>query len=237
MNVEMNNFFKQSEAMINRTLDNQYIGITIKVLLGLYAAVAAPKLSRTSAKLLDNIFVRISVAFLIVYMATKDITISLLIGTIFIISLQTSNKYKLYETSLSVAEANKTSWLPSAKSPINTNVVGDNLNDGEDINNLVDSVNDENINGLSKDEVQIMRNAEPSQNLEAFVENIEGAEVPTLVKTAFTTDLNLSDAQSGKVPSSNQRSCQKSFENQHCIQGLDTNMPDGFNDTRPINNF
>ena len=30
----MNNFFKQSEAMINRTLDNQYIGITIKVLLG-----------------------------------------------------------------------------------------------------------------------------------------------------------------------------------------------------------
>ena len=67
MTEELTKQFKQVEVIINRSLANPYINTTIKVLLGLYAAMAAPKLSKTASKLMDNVFVRIGFAFLIVY--------------------------------------------------------------------------------------------------------------------------------------------------------------------------
>ena len=59
------NIITETETVLNRTLDNVYINTTIKVLLGLYAAFAAPKLPPTLVNLMDNIFVRIGFAFTI----------------------------------------------------------------------------------------------------------------------------------------------------------------------------
>ena len=54
------------ETVLNRSLDNVYISTTIKVLIGLYAAFAAPKLPPSLVDLMDNIIVRVAFAFVIV---------------------------------------------------------------------------------------------------------------------------------------------------------------------------
>ena len=72
--------FGNFEKVLNRTLDNQNINITIKILLGLYAALAAPKLPPSLANLIDNTFSRIGFAFIIVYMATRDPGIAILVA-------------------------------------------------------------------------------------------------------------------------------------------------------------
>jgi hypothetical protein len=64
---------------------------------------------------MDNIFVRIGIAFLIVFMALRDPSLALIIAVAFIISLQTANKLRLINTDLSSALPGETSWLPSAK--------------------------------------------------------------------------------------------------------------------------
>ena len=74
-----------SETVLNRGLDNVYISTTIKVLIGLYAAFAAPKLPPTLVSLMDNVLVRIGFAFVIVLTATRDPSIALMIAIAFII--------------------------------------------------------------------------------------------------------------------------------------------------------
>ena len=104
-----------SEKVLNRALDNVYISTAIKVFIGLYAAFAAPKLPPSLVNLMDNTLVRIVFAFVIVLTATRDPSIAILIAIAFIITLQTANKYRLINTSLSVSDPGESSWLPSAK--------------------------------------------------------------------------------------------------------------------------
>ena len=47
--------------------------------------------------------------------------------------------------------------------------------------------------------------------------------------TDFTSADQLNNSQSNEVPNVDQNSCIKTFNNQHCIQGLEQNSPDGFN--------
>ena len=103
------------ETVLNRSLDNVYISTTIKVLIGLYAAFAAPKLPPSLVDLMDNILVRVAFAFVIVLTATRDPSIALMIAIAFIVTLQTANKFRLMGTELSVSAPGQTSWLPSAK--------------------------------------------------------------------------------------------------------------------------
>lgn len=105
----------KGEGIFNRTLDNTYINTSLKVFLALYAALAAPKLSPNLLDLFDNIFVRIAFAFLIVFMASRDPSMALMIALAFVITLQTTNKLRLYNSDLSVASPGELSWLPSAK--------------------------------------------------------------------------------------------------------------------------
>ena len=219
-NVEnmANNLLKNSETILNRALDNNYINVSLKILLGLYAALVAPKLSPSLANLMDNTVVRILVAFVIVFMATRDPGLALLISVAFIITLQTANKLRLYNTSLSNSLPNETSWLPSAK-----NVVDETNNNNEN--------NNENDNDNNND--NIVTYSEPSQNLNT-IENLEGANIVDTLEgspldTDFTSADQLNNSQSNEVPNVDQNSCIKTFNNQHCIQGLEQNSPDGFN--------
>uniref|UniRef100_A0A6C0EHN5 Uncharacterized protein n=1 Tax=viral metagenome TaxID=1070528 RepID=A0A6C0EHN5_9ZZZZ len=206
----VNDLLKNTESILNRGLENKYISLTLKILLGLYAALVAPKLSPTLANLIDNTFVRIIFAFVIVFMATRDPGLALLISVAFIITLQTANRLRLYNTSLSKSLPNQTSWLPSAK---NT--------EQED---------------ATKNEEQREREEEgdePSHNL-SIIENLEGANIVDTLEgspldTEFTTADQFNNAQNNEVTGADQDSCIKTFENQHCIQGLEQNSPNGFN--------
>ncbi len=111
----VNDLVENTETVLNRGLDNVYISTTIKVLIGLYAAFAAPKLPASLVDLMDNILVRIGFAFVIVLVATRDPSIALMIAIAFIVTLQTANKLRLFNTELSVAAPGQSSWLPSAK--------------------------------------------------------------------------------------------------------------------------
>ena len=110
-----NPIIKSVEKVLNRALDNVYLNTALKVFLILYAALAAPKFPPKLAFLMDNVFVRIGVSFLIVFMAIRDPGIALMIAVAFVITLQTANKLRLMDGSLSQALPGESSWLPSAK--------------------------------------------------------------------------------------------------------------------------
>ena len=86
-----------AEKVLNRGLDNVYINTALKVFIGLYAAFAAPKLPPSLVNLMDNVLVRISFAFIIVFMAVRDPSIAIMVAVAFIITLQTANKYRVYQ--------------------------------------------------------------------------------------------------------------------------------------------
>lgn len=207
-----------SENVLNRALDNPYISTTLKVFLGLYAAFAAPQLPKSLANMMDHTVVRIVFAFLIVFMATRDPSLALMIAVAFIITLQTANKFRLYNTSLSRASAGEVSWLPSVNNVTSENVVEV---EGEAEMPVVN-------------EARTAEQSLISDNLNTVVENMEGAEVPNSVENAssvenvFTSEQQFNDAQSDNVPGANQESCVKSWGNQHCVQGLEENSPSGY---------
>lgn len=109
------NFIAEAEQILDRGLSNIYIATSIKVFLGLYAALAAPKLPKVLLELMNNIVVRVIWAAVIVVMATKDPSIAIITAIAFIVTLEAGNKMKLYDTSASLSNAGETSWLPSAK--------------------------------------------------------------------------------------------------------------------------
>ena len=110
---------KETEKILNKGLGNPYINTTLKVCIGLYAALAAPQLPPSIILLLDNTIVRVIWAFLIIFLALGDPGIALMVAVAFIVTLQLANKYKLIDSSLSVSESGRnTSWLPSAKNVI-----------------------------------------------------------------------------------------------------------------------
>ena len=102
---------------------------------------------------------------------------------------------------------------------------------------MVDETNNNNENNNENDNDNnndnIVTYSEPSQNLNT-IENLEGANIVDTLEgspldTDFTSADQLNNSQSNEVPNVDQNSCIKTFNNQHCIQGLEQNSPDGFN--------
>ena len=151
MSVEnsLQEVISQIESVLNSGLDNIYINTGIKVFLGLYAAFAAPALPPKLVFLMDNVLVRIVVAFVIILMATRDPSLALIMAIAFIMTLQTANKLRLIDTSMSYSEPGESSWLPSAKENNNVNELEKDV--GSDIDSDSDSDSDSD-NELDKDE-------------------------------------------------------------------------------------
>lgn len=202
-------FISQSENVLNAGLDNIWISTAIKVFLGLYAALAGPRLSPTLLNMFDNVFVRIVVAFVIVFIALKDPTIAIMLAIAFIITLQTANKLRLINTDLSVSLPGETTWLPSAKFQEVPILPHHEKSPQEDI--------------------EIMKAAELTHNLtETIVEPMPSDPTDLLnTNTAFTSQVQFLDAQDNRVPGSDQLSCVQTVANQHCIQGIQTDIPNG----------
>ena len=206
-----------AEKILNRGLDNVYISTALKVFIGLYAAFAAPKLPPSLVNLMDNVLVRIGFAFIIVFMAVRDPSIAIMVAVAFIITLQTANKYRLINTSLSVSQPGESSWLPSAKNTVSEEPV---QHQEQEIpkHPMQDNTNAEDVNN--------MRASMPSENLkEHIVEPMASAEKETA--NVFTSGYQFLDAQSNNVPGSNQESSVNTFANQHSIQGMQNNSPNG----------
>jgi hypothetical protein len=111
----VNKVLDTTENKLGDLLDNSYVSVSLKVFLALYAAFVAPEVPKNFALLMDSTIVRIIFAALIVYSALKDPVIAILLSIIFVITLQTAAKYKIYSTSESVLSPGGISWLPSAK--------------------------------------------------------------------------------------------------------------------------
>jgi hypothetical protein len=103
------------DSGLNSMMNNSYFYVALRVFLVLYAAFAAPALPKTVALLMDSTIVRILFAVVIVYVAIDDPLSGILLAVAFIITLQTANKFKLYNSSESVLSPHGISWLPSAK--------------------------------------------------------------------------------------------------------------------------
>lgn len=111
----MNKLIKSAEKLLEELLSNVYVNTSLKVFIGLYAALAAPRLPKMLQDLFNNMVFRVLVAFLIVLLATKDASLALMVALAFIITLYSISKSQLMETDLSISLPNETSWLPSAK--------------------------------------------------------------------------------------------------------------------------
>lgn len=111
----VNKVLDTTENKLGDLLDNSYVSVSLKVFLALYAAFVAPEVPKNFALLMDSTVVRVIFAALIVYSALKDPVIAILLSIIFVITLQTASKYKIYSTSESVLSPGGISWLPSAR--------------------------------------------------------------------------------------------------------------------------
>lgn len=111
----MDKFLKPIEKFLDSALSNIYINTSLKVFLGLYAALAAPRLPQMIQDLFSNTIFRIFVAFIIVLLATKDEGLALMVAIAFVVTLFAISKNQLLATELSTALPGEMTWLPSAK--------------------------------------------------------------------------------------------------------------------------
>lgn len=196
------------EGGIQYGLSNKYVSTTLKVLIALYAAFAAPSLPKGIASFFDNSLVRIAVAILIVYLATKDSSLAILVALAFVLTLQTANKHKLINTSESVSPRGQLSWLPS-----------------------VGRHNVERFSNQEADEAEYS----PLPHEHTNVVNYHEQETQPVIRQTYDEDtlskMNIhenTEIGDNKVPGANQNSCVQSWENEHCTQGL--NYPRGYDE-------
>jgi hypothetical protein len=111
----VNSVLDNTESGLGNLLNNTYVSVSLKVFLALYAAFVAPEVSKNFAIFMDSTIVRVIFAALIVYSAIHDPMTAILLAIVFVITLQTAAKHKIYSTSESVLVPGGISWLPSAK--------------------------------------------------------------------------------------------------------------------------
>ena len=190
------------EGSLKYGLSNKYVSTTLKVLIALYAAFAAPSLPKGVAAFFDNSLVRITVAILIVYLATKDSSLAILVALAFILTLQTANKYKLIDTSESVSPKGQLSWLPSTG--------------GNNVERFSNQEGDES-------EYSPLPHEQEHQHQQPVIGKTYEEDTLSEMNIHETSEIG-----SNKVPGANQNSCVQSWENEHCTQGL--NYPRGYDE-------
>jgi hypothetical protein len=90
----MNNFDNTVNSYLSIINDNEYLSGAIKLILILYAGLAAPQLPEYIAKFFDNAIVKLIIYFLIVYTAKQDPTVAIIAAIAVMVTLHTVNKLK-----------------------------------------------------------------------------------------------------------------------------------------------
>lgn len=182
------------ESNVHGFFENVYVSTFLKVILVIYSAYAAPRLSRSTAKIFDSTIVRVLIAALIVYLATKDATIAILVALGFILSLQTAHHYNVIDTSNSVSKNNSLSWLTDkSKGHAPTQRIGHTQ----------------------------MGHSTNFQSQPQQIEGFQSTRTPGIMKKYRVGDEeSLDRANSNRVAGANQLSTVKKIENTYTTQGL-----------------
>jgi hypothetical protein len=86
------------KSNIDMVLKNQYVMMILKVSLVLYASQLAPTLPSSAQALLKNTFVRIVAVILIAYFAEVDFQVAIMLGVIYVLSLNVISGRGLLES-------------------------------------------------------------------------------------------------------------------------------------------
>jgi len=233
------------EGSLQYGLGNKYVSTTIKVLIALYAAFAAPQLPKGVAQVFDSSLVRIAIAVLIVYLASKDSSMAILLALAFILTLQTANKYKLIDSSRSVSSPGHLSWLPSLHQgppgnshPESTEHFVDHEMSAEQIplpHEQSGHMDEESIHSPTYAPAVGYHEATGEENVIHYAPDIyhdTSSEDHVQHEDSLLSPVDIQDSSdlgSNLVPGANQDSCVQTWKNQHCVQGL--NNPQGFDET------
>lgn len=166
-------------SSFGKIVDNQYLNIILKVIIAVYTAFTIPHISKGFAYFFDNLIVKILFALLIVFVSSKDPSLSILIALSYILTLQQANKYRLIERSQRVQPTfnneyfnydEETSQETSTESSQENNAVniGENLKHHSDIlqndfNEKPDSLN-QNYERVHNTQEDIQQHIIPEEN-------------------------------------------------------------------------
>jgi hypothetical protein len=93
----MNSF----DSLVNNNLgwvhDNKYVFPVLSLILGVYAALARPKLPKFIEKLFENPIFRLVMISFIIYRGNKDPQLAVMIAAGFLITMHMINKQKVNE--------------------------------------------------------------------------------------------------------------------------------------------
>jgi len=84
--------------MLDFVNNNKILSSVLGLFLILYAAMAAPKLPKSVAKLFDNTLFKLGFMFMIGYLATKDPSTAIISAVALMVTLQTLSSYEAAET-------------------------------------------------------------------------------------------------------------------------------------------
>jgi hypothetical protein len=80
--------------VLTSTLANEWIFATVFIMLKMYAGLARPSVPSFLSELMNNVFFRIFVYFLVLYFSTRDVMISIVVSSSMIIGLDYLNQSK-----------------------------------------------------------------------------------------------------------------------------------------------
>ena len=114
---------EQYNLFVNQNLgwihENKYVLPVISLILGVYAALARPKLPKFMAKLFENPVFRLVVISYIIYRGNKDPQVSLMIALAFLVTMHMINKQ--YIETLCVPGSTDPACAPDATGSSTTN--------------------------------------------------------------------------------------------------------------------
>lgn len=88
----------KTEMGVNQVLANPYIMAVVKVTLALYAAQIAPRAPDALQSFFSNVYAKIFLIFVIVYLSEKDFQLAILISVVFVLSMNALSGRGLFET-------------------------------------------------------------------------------------------------------------------------------------------
>lgn len=88
----------KTEIGINQVLANPYIMTVLKLSLTLYASQIAPRAPDALQKFFSNVYAKIFLIFIIVYLSEKDFQLAILIAVIFVLSMNALSGRGLFES-------------------------------------------------------------------------------------------------------------------------------------------
>jgi len=88
----------KTEMGVNQVLANPYIMAILKISLALYASQIAPRAPDFLQKFFSNIFAKIFLIFVIIYLSEKDFQLSILIAVAFVLSMNALSGRGMFET-------------------------------------------------------------------------------------------------------------------------------------------